>query len=147
MRLIKRDTPGMLSGLPDEFFHMFGSQPSRWLSESGESSGFAWTPNVDIKEDKDHFTVRADVPGVDPKDIEVTLDKGMLTIRGERKEEKKDEREGYRCVERFSGAFYRRFTLPDTADAEKVSARTDKGVLEVTIPKTAERQAKRIKVD
>jgi HSP20 family molecular chaperone IbpA len=99
MRLTKRDTPGLLASFPDDFMQMFGARPLRWLGDNGEETGgFAWTPNVDIKEESDRFLVRADVPGVDPKDIEVTLDKGILTIRGERKEEKKDEHEGYRSV-------------------------------------------------
>jgi HSP20 family protein len=148
MRLIKHERPGLLAGFPDELMHMFSGRPMRWLMDNGEeSTGLGWAPSVDIKEEEDRFLVRADVPGVDPKDIEVTLDRGILTIRGERKEEKKDEGEGYRCMERFSGSFFRRFTLPDTANPEKVSAHTDKGVLEVMIPKMAERKAKRIKVD
>ena len=106
-----------------------------------------WTPAVDIEEKDDKFVIRADVPGVDPKDIEVTMEKGILTVRGERRLENQSEgEEGYRRVERAYGSFYRRFSLPDTADAEGISAASNHGVLEVVIPKRAAVQPKRIEV-
>ena len=106
-----------------------------------------WTPAVDIKEDSERFVITADVPGVEPKDIEVTMENGVLTIKGERTLEARDEGDnGYRRVERNYGSFYRRFTLPDTADAEAISASGKHGVLEVTIPKRAALQPKRIAV-
>ena len=106
-----------------------------------------WTPAVDIEEKDDKFVIRADVPGVDPKDIEVTMEKGILTVRGERRLESQSEgEEGYRRVERAYGSFYRRFSLPDTADADGVSAASNHGVLEVVIPKRAAVQPKRITV-
>ncbi len=106
-----------------------------------------WTPAVDIKEDAERFTITADIPGVEPGDIEVTMENGVLTIRGERKLETRNEGDdGYRRVERVYGGFYRRFTLPDTADAEAISASGRNGVLEVTIPKRAALQPKRIEV-
>ena len=106
-----------------------------------------WTPAVDIREDTERFTITADVPGVEPGDIEVTMENGVLTIRGERKLETRDEGDsGYRRVERTYGSFYRRFTLPDTADAEAISASGKHGVLEVAIPKRAALQPKRIAV-
>lgn len=106
-----------------------------------------WAPAVDIKEEAERFVIHADIPGVDPKDIEITLDNGMLTIRGERRlETKQDGDHGYRRVERMHGTFYRRFSLPDTADAEKVQAKGNNGVLEVVIPKQAAVQPKRIQV-
>ena len=106
-----------------------------------------WTPAVDVQEDAERFVITADVPGVDPKDIEVTMENGVLTIKGERKLKAKDEGDnGYRRVERVYGSFYRRFTLPDTADAEAISANGRHGVLEVVIPKHAALQPKRIAV-
>ena len=108
-----------------------------------------WTPAVDIREDAERFVIAADVPGVDPEDIELTMENGVLTIKGERTLEAKDEGEGdngYRRVERVCGSFYRRFTLPDTADAEAISANGRHGVLEVVIPKRAALQPKRIAV-
>ena len=106
-----------------------------------------WTPAVDIREDAERFVIAADVPGVDPEDIELTMENGVLTIKGERTLEAKDEGDnGYRRVERVCGSFYRRFTLPDTADAEAISANGRHGVLEVVIPKRAALQPKRIAV-
>ena len=106
-----------------------------------------WTPAVDIREDAERFTITADIPGVEPKDIEVTMENGVLTIKGERKLETGDEGDnGYRRVERVYGGFYRRFTLPDTADADAISAIGKHGVLEVVIPKRAALQPKRITV-
>ena len=106
-----------------------------------------WTPAVDIKEDSERFVIAADVPGVEPGDIEVTMENGVLTIKGERKLGTQVEGDNlYRRVERAYGNFYRRFTLPDTADAEAISASGKHGVLEVVIPKRAALQPKRISV-
>lgn len=148
MRLIKRDTPNLFPMLSDDLVSMMGMRPWRWLNELEEEPAIlGWRPQIDIKEEAERYLVRADIPGVDPKDIEITLEGGMLTIRGARMEEEKDEREGYRRVERFSGEFFRRFSLPDVADVAKVSAHADKGVLEITIPKATTSKARRIKVD
>jgi len=106
-----------------------------------------WVPAVDIKEEKDSFVIVADIPGVDPKDIEVHMENGMLTIKGEKESEKKDEREGYKRVERSFGSFYRRFSLPDTADAEKIAAKSNNGVLEVRIAKQDQVQPRKISVN
>ena len=106
-----------------------------------------WVPAVDIVEEKDKFVLKADVPGVDPADIEVSMDNGGLSLSGERQSETRDESEGLKRVERISGKFYRRFTLPDTADAEGISAKSSNGILEVSIPKQPEVQARRITVE
>ncbi len=105
-----------------------------------------WRPAVDIKEEEDRFVIYADLPGIDPKDIEITMDQGVLTLKGERSEETKEEREGYRRVERVSGSFYRRFSLPDTADSERIEAKGKNGVLEITLPKQEKAQARKITV-
>ena len=106
-----------------------------------------WVPAVDIVEGKDKFVLTADVPGVDPADIEVSMDAGVLSVSGERHSETSDETDGFKSVERISGRFYRRFTLPETADAEGIAAKSSNGILEVTIPKQPEIQASRITVE
>ena len=106
-----------------------------------------WAPSVDITENEQAFVLHADIPGVKPEDIEVSMDNGVLTIKGERKTEDKTEKENFRRVERQYGMFYRRFTLPDTANAEKIEAHSEHGVLKVTIPKQAVAQARRIAVN
>jgi len=105
-----------------------------------------WIPAVDIKEEPERFVMHADLPGVDPKDIEITMENGLLTIRGQRHEEKQENANGYHRVERASGQFYRRFSLPDTADAEGITARGQNGVLEIVIPKHAKVQPRKITV-
>ena len=105
-----------------------------------------WVPAVDIREDDKQFTLWADLPGVDAKDVEVTMEKGMLSIQGKRHSETSEERDGYRRVERTSGRFVRRFSLPDSADESGITARSKDGVLEVVIPKQPAQLAKTIKV-
>ena len=106
-----------------------------------------WVPAVDIIEEKDRFMLRADVPGVDPANIEVSMDGGVLSVSGQRFDESRSDDAGMQRVERVSGRFFRRFSLPDTADAEGVKAHSKNGILEVTIPKLPEVQARRIEVD
>lgn len=106
-----------------------------------------WVPSVDIKEVKDAYEVKADVPGVNPKDIDIALEDGVLTVKGERKSEDRSEDAGYTRTERVYGSFYRRFTLPDTADAENISAKTEHGVLRLHIPKKEKALPKKITVD
>ena len=107
----------------------------------------SWVPAVDIKEDEKQFSLRADVPGVEPKNIDITMEDGVLTLRGERVDEKDTENEGFRRVERVSGKFHRRFSMPDTADSTAISASYTNGVLEVLIPKQAKAQPRRIEVN
>jgi HSP20 family protein len=106
----------------------------------------AWSPAVDIKEREDAYVLSADMPGVDPKDIEVNMEKGILTIKGKRSTEAAQDRKRYTRVERVNGDFYRRFSLPETADAEKISAKSSNGVLEVRIPKQEKVKPRRITV-
>jgi HSP20 family protein len=106
-----------------------------------------WRPAVDILEDKGQFLLRADVPGVDPGEIDVSMDAGVLTISGVRHDEQRDEATDAQRVERASGRFQRRFTLPDTANADGITAKTSNGILEVAIPKQAQIQARRITVE
>ncbi len=114
--------------------------------ETSRVVGGDWVPAVDIKDEPSRYVIRADIPGVKPDDIEVTMENGVLTIRGERRFEETEERENFRRIERSHGLFYRRFTLPDNTDAEAIQATGKDGVLEVTIPKSAEKQTKRIEV-
>lgn len=114
--------------------------------ENGNIATANWAPAVDIKEDDQAFTLLADIPGVDPDDIEVTMDKGVLTVKGERQSEKKTEEENYKRVERQYGVFYRRFTLPDSANPDAIEATSEHGVLKITIPKQEVAQSRRISV-
>lgn len=106
-----------------------------------------WAPAVDIQELEDRYVIHADVPGVEPKDIEVHMENGILTIKGERQSESKEEREGYKRIERSRGTFFRRFSMPDIADANGISAKSRNGVLEITIPKQEKVQRRKIQVE
>jgi HSP20 family protein len=106
-----------------------------------------WVPAVDIREEKDAFVITADVPGVDPKSIEVHTENGRLIIKGQRDTDKKEQHDGYKRIERVHGTFFRRFTLPDTADVEKIQAKSHLGVLEVRIPKHEKLQPRKISVE
>ena len=112
----------------------------------GEPKDVKWRPAVDIKEDVDRFTVTADLPGVNPEEIEITMDKGALTIKGERKHESKENKNGYHRVERSYGSFVRRFTFPDNVDVEKIEASGKEGVLTIVIPKSEKAKPRKISV-
>ena len=111
-----------------------------------EESVSDWLPSVDIQEEDQRYVVHADLPGVAPEDIEVTLEDGVLAIQGSRSAQSDEENEGYRRVERVSGRFHRRFRLPDTTDAAAIKAVNRNGVLEVSIPKQEKLQPRRIEV-
>ena len=137
---------GAVRQLQNEMNRAFGQT----LTEGEDGSNVVtsgWMPAVDIKEQDDRFEICADIPGVEPEEIEVTMENNVLTLKGERKLETRDgDDKGYRRVERVYGTFYRRFSLPDTADAEKISATGKNGVIEIMIPKKATVQPKRITV-
>ena len=119
------------------------------VGESQEDSSVVtsqWAPLVDIKEEPEQFVIYADLPGIDPQDVEVLMDKGILTIRGERKSETSEQTERYSRVERRYGSFHRRFALPDSADPEGIAASGRNGVLMITIPKRPETKPRRIQV-
>ena len=115
-------------------------------SEPAATDRAALTPAVDIQEEKDRFVVRADMPGVAAKDIEVSAEDGKLTIRGTRSTQDRVNDDGFEHVERVAGTFLRRFTLPKSVQAEAIKARYTDGVLEIEIPKQPRVEPKRITV-
>src|SRR6267378_3805362 len=114
---------------------------------SEESSLTAWAPAVDIYETEHELVVKADLPEVDPKDLDIRVENNILTIRGERKFEKKVNQENYLRVERAYGSFARSFTLANTANSEAIKADYQNGVLTLSIPKREEAKPKQIKVN
>ena len=119
---------------------------SSGASPPAVSNSTAWRPPVDLQEESDRFILRADVPGVALKDIEVSAEDGTLTIRGERLAREPVKNDGFEHIERAAGTFLRRFTLPESARAEEIKARYADGVLEIEIPKQPRVEAKRIAV-
>jgi len=114
--------------------------------KSEESSLTAWEPSVDIYETEHELVVKADLPEVDPKDLDIRVENNILTIRGERKFEKKVNEENYLRVERSYGSFARSFTLANTVNSEAIKADYQNGVLTLSIPKREEAKPKQIKV-
>jgi HSP20 family protein len=106
-----------------------------------------FAPLVDVYEDEHDITLKVEVPGIDEKDINVSIENNTLTVRGERKYEKDEKEENFQRVERMYGSFTRTFTLPSTVNPEEVSAHYDKGVLKVRLAKKAEAKPKLIKVN
>ncbi len=102
-----------------------------------------WVPKVDIKEEEKEFVVFADIPGVDPNEIEIEMDGNTLTVKGERKAEHEQKGKNYYRLERTTGKFYRQFTLPESVDSDKISAKTKNGVLAIHLPKAEEGKSNR----
>jgi HSP20 family protein len=147
MNMVRYEPWSLLNQLHSEIDQLFTPQRRRLGEDNANVATSDWVPAVDIKEEADRFVIHADIPGVDPKDIDVHMENGILTIKGERQSETKEEREGYKRVERVRGSFYRRFSLPDTANAEAISAKSQHGVLELVIPKQQKLQPRRIQVE
>ena len=103
-----------------------------------------WVPAMDLVETDDHLVLRADLPGLDKDDVNIEIKDGVLTVSGERQAEHEERKDGYHRVERAYGGFSRSLSLPQGIDAEQVQADFDKGVLEVRIPKPAERKPHRV---
>ena len=147
MAMVRYEPWGTLNQLHKEIDRLFEGNFPRMGEDSQGVAASDWVPAVDVKEEQDKFIIHADLPGVDPKDIDVGMENGVLTIKGQRESERKEEREGYKRMERVRGNFFRRFSLPDTADAEKIAAKCRNGVLEVIIPKQEKVQPRRIAVE
>jgi HSP20 family protein len=129
-----------LARLQDEVNRMFDDRAFR----AGESVG--WTPACDIYEDAESVTLAFELAGVEPKDVDVRFENGVLTVRGERKLARDEHRENYHRVERAYGTFTRSFSLPGTLDPERIRAESKQGVLTITLPKKAEAKPRAIQV-
>ena len=144
MSIIKYDPFRELRSLQDEMNRLFLSNLSR--GEDREIMRGAWAPNVDIFENKDHLVIEAELPGMKPEDVNVSIENNVLTLHGERKFEKKDEGDNFHRVERAYGSFTRSFTLPPTVSSENVNAVFDNGVLKLTLAKREEAKPRRIEI-
>jgi HSP20 family protein len=145
MRTITRWEPFRgVNTLQDQFNRLFNDLFDR---KGEESSLTAWAPAVDIYETEHELVVKADLPEVDPKDLDIRVENNILTIRGERKFEKKVNEDNYLRVERAYGSFARSFTLANTVNSDAIKADYQNGVLTLTIPKREEAKPKQIKVN
>src|SRR5215207_8387574 len=145
MSITRYDPFRDLKTLQDEVNRLFSTNFSRGFGDEGMARG-VWTPNVDIFENKDEIVLEAELPGMSREDFELTIENNVLTLRGERRFEKKDEADNYHRVERAYGAFVRSFTLPQTVTAENATAEYKSGVLRVVLRKREEVKARRIEI-
>ncbi len=141
-RRANEPTQDVLSGL---------SRLSRLMDDAlagfdGEAVGSAWTPTVDVREDRDHVVIAMDLPGVRPEDVKISLENQVLTVRGERQQVSEQKEERWHRWERSYGSFERSFTLPSTVDADRIEATTDNGVLTLRLPKSEKARPREIQV-
>ena len=146
MTLVSYEPWSFVNRLHRELNQAFNNTPNS--AEVVHTPSVSWSPRVDIHEEAERFVVLADVPGVGTKDIDITAEHGVLTIKGQRSSDRKDtDKNGYQRIERTSGSFVRRFTLPESANTESITAKQTNGVLEVSIPKQPKVQPRRISVE
>jgi len=141
MTVIRYEPWALVSRLQKDIDRLFAT-PQTTAADSG-----AWLPPVDIHEEPNQFILNVDLPGVDPAAVEITSEQNVLTIRGQRAQTQRETREGFRRIERMTGEFLRRFSLPDFADVQNIKAKSVNGVLEIAIPKLAQVQPHRITVE
>lgn len=136
---------------PLSLFGQFNNEMNRLLANrrtgNAITAGPDWAPAVDIREEEQRYVLLADIPGVDREGVDITLEDGVLTVKGERTSEHDMNEAGYRRTERVHGAFMRQFTLPDTVDTANISASVDNGVLNIEIPKQEKPQPQKISIN
>ena len=125
----------------------FGRTPSllgRWprVLDLGSEKEVEWSPSVDISETEKEYLFRAELPAVNKEDVNITVDRGMLTISGERKQGQQEKKEKLHCVETFYGSFYRSFSLPENVDTAAIRAESQDGIITVHVPKTKSEEKK-----
>lgn len=147
MHISRFEPWGLFNLLQRDFDQLAGRRLGLTGNEDNGNSVADYIPAVDVVEENDRFVLRADLPGVDPKSITINMENGALSLAGERQTEKSENVNGLHRFERSSGRFYRRFNLPESADADNITAKSSNGILEVVIPKKQVVQARRITVE
>ena len=145
MSIVRYDPFRDLRTLQEEVNRLFSTNLTPSFGDEGIGRG-AWNPNVDIYENKDQIILEAELPGMSREDFDLTIENNVITLRGERRFEKKDEADNYHRVERSYGSFTRSFTLPQTVSGDGAAAEYRNGVLRVTLPKREETKARRIEI-
>jgi HSP20 family protein len=145
MSIVRYDPFRDLRTLQEEVNRLFTGNMARAFDDEGIARG-SWSPNVDIYENKDHIVLEAELPGMKRDDFDLSVENNIITLRGERQFEKKDETDNYHRVERAYGSFTRSFTLPNTVSGEGATADYRGGVLRVVLPKREETKARRIEI-
>jgi HSP20 family protein len=145
MSVVRYDPFRDIRTLQDEVNRLFSSNLTRFFDDEGIGRG-AWNPQVDIYENNDQIVLEAELPGMNREDFDLSIENNVLTLRGERKFEKKDDNDNYHRVERSYGSFTRSFTLPQTVSSEGAVAEYKNGVLRVSLPKREEVKARKISI-
>jgi HSP20 family protein len=146
MNIIKYDPFREMRSLQDEVNRLFASSFSRGNGGESDLMRGAWSPQVDIFENQNEIVLEAELPGMKPEDVDISIENNVLTIHGERKFEKKDENDNFHRVERSYGTFTRSFTLPPTVQSENANAEFENGVLRLTLAKREEAKPRRIEI-
>ncbi len=146
MALIRWEPARELQSVQNEVNRLFGTLFDSPATGIPAGASRRWIPAMDLVETEHDFVLRADLPGMNEKDIKIELQENVLTVSGERKSEHEERREGYYRIERSSGAFARSLTLPEGVDPQSVRAGFDRGVLEVHIPKPEARKPQKIEI-
>lgn len=145
MNIVRYDPFRELRGLQNEMNRVFsGIVPTGWDNEEGFAT--SWTPRVNIFENKDSLVLEAELPGMSRDDFDLSIENNVVTLKGERRFEKKDEGDNYHRIERSYGSFTRSFTLPSTVSSENVKAEFNNGVLNVSFAKREETKARKIEI-
>lgn len=146
MNLVKWNPFRELEDVSNRLNSIFGHMPARRESGTDMLVMADWTPSVDISETDTAYLIKAEIPEVNKEDVKVTLQDGMLTISGERRQEKEEKNKKFHRVERSYGSFVRSFRVPDDADANTIAAQFKGGMLNVTLPKSKKSESKSINV-
>ncbi|MBT9521774.1 MAG: Hsp20/alpha crystallin family protein [Dechloromonas sp.] len=146
MNLVKWNPFNELEDISNSLNKFFGRQITPPGSDVGMLAQADWVPTVDISETDDRYLIKAEIPGVKKEDVKVTVQDGMLAIRGERKQEKEEKGKRFHRIERTYGSFMRSFQLPDDADETGVAAEFKDGMLNVTLKKSAKAKPKSIDI-
>lgn len=146
MNLIKWDPFRELEDVSNRLNRIFGQSPARTEADNEMLSLADWMPSVDISETETNYLIKGEIPGVKKENVKITIQDGMLTIQGERKQEKEEKGKKFHRVECCYGSFMRSFRVPDDADENKVKAEFKDGMINITLPKSEKAKAKAINV-
>jgi len=148
MDVVKWEPFREMANLQDRMQRLFQEMGfGRYDRPSPDVQGARWAPAVDVYETEGEIVLKAELPEIDRKDVEISIENNVLTLQGERKQEKEVTKDCYHCMERAYGSFFRSFSLPSTVDQEKVKADFKDGILKITLPKKPEHKPKQISID
>ena len=135
-----------MPAVPYDMDHAFDRLMRSWASPASASE-FDWNPSIDVFESDDEIVVRAEIPGVDAEDVDISIADNHLIIKGEKRQESETKDQNYCCVERSYGSFRRSLALPSGADVDSIKASSRNGILSILIPKSDDRKSRKIEIE